>query len=135
MAGFCLRAHPLQNTQRKILLSSARPAQGCISSSFSHLNIPPLRNHRWLQHDHPGSLAYSHLQSRLRFLPGVCMHSPHSQPLWLPMLGAWDLPHGHMPFRAHPSASDPACQQVLLSLIHISEPTRQYATSRMPSSA
>ena len=27
------------------------------------------------------------------------------------------------------------CAHVYLSLIHISEPTRQYATSRMPSSA
>ena len=37
MAGFCLRFHPLQNTQRKTPPPSARQTQSCTQSSFSHL--------------------------------------------------------------------------------------------------
>ena len=39
----------------------------------------------------------------------------------------------HKPFG--PFSQSPAATTRTLSLIHISEPTRQYATSRMPSSA
>ena len=91
MAGFCLRAHPLQNTQRKTHPPSARSVQDCAWSSFSHLKIPFFENYRRVQHNDPGGLACSQLQSGFRLLPGVCALGPYYHTViaasWL---GAWD---------------------------------------------
>ena len=73
MACSFLRAHPLQNIQRKTPLSSARPIQSYAQSSFSHLKILSFGNHRRLQHNHPGGLACSQLHSGFGFpLESAC---------------------------------------------------------------
>ena len=72
MVGFCLRAHPLQNTERKTLPTCAGPVQGCTWNSFSHLKIPSFGKCRWLQHNHSGALACSQFQSGFGLLPGAC---------------------------------------------------------------
>lgn len=75
MAGSCLKVHPLQNTQRRSQLPSARLVQGWTQHSFLHLKILSFSNHRQLQHDHLGGLACSQLQSGFRPLSGVCVLS------------------------------------------------------------
>ena len=60
MAGFCLRACPFQNTQRRITLTpSARPAPSeavprVPSPAPNPSKTPSLGKHRQLQHDHSG---------------------------------------------------------------------------------
>ena len=49
-----------KNSQRKILLLSARPTSGCAWRSFSHSKIPSFGKHRWLVHNNPGGLFFPH---------------------------------------------------------------------------
>ena len=57
LTGSCLRAHPLQNTQRQTLPPSARPVPGCAPSSFYHLKTLSFGNHSCPPHNHPSSSA------------------------------------------------------------------------------
>lgn len=76
MAGFFLEPILSRTPKGRTLPASAKPVQGCPWSSFSHSKILSFENHEWLQHDHPGCLACSWLQSGFRLLTAVCTHGP-----------------------------------------------------------
>ena len=106
MAGFCLRAHPLQNTQKKNPLPSAKPAQGCAQNSFSHLKYHPLGNHRRLLHNHLHSTSASFFITLGPQAPFWSLHVG-APPLTdtASRVRGWGLPPGYAASRAQWSTS------------------------------